>query len=228
MKSKMKLGYLVIAMCSMLLLGQNSFSQGVAINENQADPHASAILDVSSTDKGILVPRMSTAQRTAIGSPAKGLMVFDNDLNQFWFYNGTGWAAVGGGDNIYTANGTLSGNRTVTQNNNDLTFTTGTGKVKVDGTLQMSALYSSFRSQALPLAVSDWTATDFTIRITGTGNLELPNPATNSGRVICVRNGESTARTFTTNAPTGNSSISGNRGMMLQSDGTNWHVIGGF
>ena len=53
-------------------------------------PNASAQLDVSSTAKGMLVPRMTTAQRTAIASPAKGLLVFDNGTSSFWFYSGTG------------------------------------------------------------------------------------------------------------------------------------------
>ena len=55
----------------------------------QSDP--SAIMNVQSTDKGILIPRMTTAQRTAITNPAKGLLVFDNTTNGFWFYNGTSW-----------------------------------------------------------------------------------------------------------------------------------------
>ena len=38
-------------------------------------PHASSVLDVSSTTQGMLTPRMTTLQRTAIASPADGLMV---------------------------------------------------------------------------------------------------------------------------------------------------------
>ena len=50
-------------------------------------PAASAQLDVSSTTKGLLIPRMTTAQRTAIVAPVKGLMVFDNDTNSFYQYS---------------------------------------------------------------------------------------------------------------------------------------------
>ena len=63
----------------------------VGINTNNSDPHASAMLDVKSTTKGMLVPRMSSAQRNAISNPAKGLLVFDNNKSSFWFYNGTAW-----------------------------------------------------------------------------------------------------------------------------------------
>lgn len=54
----------------------------------------------------MLVPRMSTAQRTAISSPATGLLVFDTSNNSFWFYNGTAWtdlSASGSSDHITDA-----------------------------------------------------------------------------------------------------------------------------
>jgi len=68
--------------------------QGVAINNNGSQANNSAMLDVSSTSKGILIPRMSTAQRTSILSPATGLMVYDTDFNQFWYWDGTAWVAA--------------------------------------------------------------------------------------------------------------------------------------
>ncbi|MFV8391644.1 hypothetical protein [Flavobacterium sp. LB2P6] len=52
-------------------------------------PHASSVLDVSSTSQGMLTPRMTTAQRTAIASPADGLIVYDTDLKSFYHYNST-------------------------------------------------------------------------------------------------------------------------------------------
>ena len=66
----------------------------VAINQTNADPDASAMLDVQSTEKGMLIPRMSTAQRTTINNPATGLLVFDNNTGGFWFYNGSGWTEL--------------------------------------------------------------------------------------------------------------------------------------
>lgn len=80
---------------------------GVSINTTGTAAHASALLDLSSTSKGILIPRMTTAERTAIASPATGLMVYDNNSNNFWFYNGTSWAAIntGSGSSPWTANG---------------------------------------------------------------------------------------------------------------------------
>jgi hypothetical protein len=87
---------------------------GIAINNTNANPDASALLDMTSTAKGVLIPRMTSVERTSIGSPAKGLMVFDNTTSTFWFHNGTSWAEInsssGAGDwsvlgsNIYNSN----------------------------------------------------------------------------------------------------------------------------
>ncbi len=54
-------------------------------------PHASAKLDVNSTNKGFLPPRMTGTQRTAISSPAGGLQVFDTTTNSIWYFDGTSW-----------------------------------------------------------------------------------------------------------------------------------------
>lgn len=54
-------------------------------------PNSSAILELQSTDRGILLPRMTSAQRNAIVTPANGLQVFDINTNSFWYFNGTLW-----------------------------------------------------------------------------------------------------------------------------------------
>lgn len=60
-------------------------------------PDASAVLDMTSTTQGVLIPRMTTAQRTAITSPAIGLQVYDTDTKAIWFYNGADWMQGAGG-----------------------------------------------------------------------------------------------------------------------------------
>lgn len=50
-------------------------------------PNASSILDITSTNKGMLTPRMTTALRNAITTPADGLMVYDTDLKLFYYYS---------------------------------------------------------------------------------------------------------------------------------------------
>ncbi|MBX2903916.1 MAG: tail fiber domain-containing protein [Chitinophagales bacterium] len=57
-------------------------------------PDVSSALEINSNSKGILIPRMTTSERTAISSPATGLMVYDTSLNQFWYFNGSSWVAA--------------------------------------------------------------------------------------------------------------------------------------
>lgn len=54
----------------------------VGINDDNTTPDASAMLDVKSTDKGMLIPRMTETQRDNINSPATGLMVYNNTTNK--------------------------------------------------------------------------------------------------------------------------------------------------
>jgi hypothetical protein len=62
-----------------------------------ATPNASAALELASTTRGFLPPRMTEAQRNAITTPATGLMVFNTTSGTLQFWNGTGWTNVGGG-----------------------------------------------------------------------------------------------------------------------------------
>jgi hypothetical protein len=56
--------------------------------------NASAQLQIDSTTQGFLPPRMTTAQKLAIGTPAEGLMVYDTDLKRPCFYNATSWITL--------------------------------------------------------------------------------------------------------------------------------------
>ncbi len=71
------------------------FTQGVGVNESGAAADGSAILDVSSTTKGLLVPRMTQTQRNAISSPATGLLIFQTDNTPgYYYYTGSAWTAL--------------------------------------------------------------------------------------------------------------------------------------
>jgi hypothetical protein len=69
----------VILFFTVLLVSVTISVAQVGINSNSATPHPSAGLDVNFTDKGLLPPRMSQAQRDAIATPAEGLMVICTD-----------------------------------------------------------------------------------------------------------------------------------------------------
>ena len=81
----------LILICHMI-----SNAQGVAVNASNTPPAPSAILDVSSTTKGMLVPRMTSAERSVIVAPAQGLLVYDTDSKTFWYYD-AGWKEITGG-----------------------------------------------------------------------------------------------------------------------------------
>jgi len=75
-----------------------SSAQGMGINTTGAAATSSAMLDISSSTQGMLVPRMTAAQETAIASPATGLLVYQTDGTAgFYYYTGSAWSAVGGG-----------------------------------------------------------------------------------------------------------------------------------
>ncbi len=81
------------------------FSQSVSINTDGSQPHPSAILDVKSNTKGILLPRTSTTSRNGIVNPAKGLLLYDTTTSGFWFHNGSAWAQLSGTGNGWNLTG---------------------------------------------------------------------------------------------------------------------------
>ena len=72
-----------------------TFAQSISINNDGSAPDPTAILDVKSGNKGLLVPRMDSIARKGIASPAKGLMVFDTTYNSFYYYASGRWNSVG-------------------------------------------------------------------------------------------------------------------------------------
>ena len=76
-----------------MLAGGTTFAQ-VGINKDHADPDGSAMLDVKSTEHGILIPRMGTEDRDQIPSPALGLLIYNTATNLFNYYNGSYWCTI--------------------------------------------------------------------------------------------------------------------------------------
>ena len=77
------------------LFGSKIFKDDLVLDSTLSigvsSPNASAILDITSTVKGMLQPRMTEVQRDAISTPAEGLEVYDLTGNVPNFYNGTAW-----------------------------------------------------------------------------------------------------------------------------------------
>jgi hypothetical protein len=86
----------------LLLIFFSTNGQNVGINTNA--PHPSAALDITDSTKGILIPRMTMAQRNNIQNPAEGLMVYQTDSTKgFWYFDGVNWKS-----NFQTNTGILS------------------------------------------------------------------------------------------------------------------------
>lgn len=71
------------------------YAQSMGISSEEITPDTSSILEMRTTEKGILIPRMNTSERNAISDPANGLMVYNNSTNQYNFYNGDAWVVWG-------------------------------------------------------------------------------------------------------------------------------------
>lgn len=90
MKTKFTKSLYVAAIISASTLGV--FAQKANVGIGTTQPDESAVLDINSSNKGLLIPRMSLQQRNSIQNPANGLMVYQTDLlSGFYFYDGKEW-----------------------------------------------------------------------------------------------------------------------------------------
>src|SRR5687767_753577 len=96
----MKKHYLLCAALACMICG-SAYAQNVGINSDGGKADASAILDLKSNNKGLLVPRMTAFQRMLIKQPSTGLLVYQTDgKSGFYFNKGTAalplWTRLGG------------------------------------------------------------------------------------------------------------------------------------
>ena len=87
MISKTKLNLFTFLFVLVLILLNNVKAQSVSVNITGNPADSSAILDVQSTTKGLLIPKMTEAQRNAITSPANGLLIFQTDGQMGIYFN---------------------------------------------------------------------------------------------------------------------------------------------
>ena len=125
--------YVSIALAAPAWFPEGIQTKGSSTIGEKSTAAASAVLDVRSTTKGMLPPRMTTSERNAIAAPATGLLVYDTDTKTFWQYNATSWIQVGsggaGGRNYISANPDAEANTT-----GWVTYADAAGSTPVDGT----------------------------------------------------------------------------------------------
>lgn len=117
------------------------FAQSVGIGTN--NPAGSAQLEVASTEKGLLVPRMTRTQRTAIPSPAAGLLVYQTgpDSAGFYFHTGTAWEWMRAGAGAWQ----LTGNDRLTDKVNNYLGTKGPVPLRLIARSENIGLFDPFR-----------------------------------------------------------------------------------
>ena len=147
------------------LITINATAQSVAINNDGSAADNSAILDLKSNNQGVLVPRMTQANRNAITSPATGLMIFQTDNTPGFYYNaGTpatpNWQPVGGASTSAYPNVELAVTNTSIQNIPDLvTATTNT----------VLTFSTTNNANASLTGGNTWNGSVFTVGTTGAG-----------------------------------------------------------
>jgi len=123
----------------------------------------SSIVNMSSTGKGLLIPRMTEANRNGISSPATGLVIYNTDDDEFNYYDGATWVLLGGGSDgngIYDASGSLSGATTVTMGGNDINWTGGNfllddGIFRTTNTTSNARFYGNGATRGITLKEAD-------------------------------------------------------------------------
>ena len=182
-------------------------------------PDASAALDVNSTSKGMLVPRLSFLEISSITSPADGLLVYNTDLKSFWYYDvNTSWKEIlktgqeskwQGTGNIYYTGGNV-GIGTSTPSS-ELTIHGGSGAndaaltLDVDGTDWHVGIDDSDNDK-LKIGTSSGVGTDTKMTVQSDGNVGIGTATPLSELTIYGGSGANDAA------------------LTLDVDGTDWYV----
>nr|MBK9651130.1 hypothetical protein [Bacteroidota bacterium] len=158
---------IVMAFVTIFIFFINIASHAQSVGLNNPNPHAKSLLDLTATDKGLLTPRMTQAQRIAMfvapDASAKGMLVYQTDNTQgFYFYDGAAWQAVSANAG-WGVNGNAGTSATTnfigTTDNNDVVFKTNNierMRVDVNGNIGIDTVAPKARLHVKSNSASNW------------------------------------------------------------------------
>ncbi len=202
-------------------------AQNVGINATGASPHASALLDVAATNKGVLIPRMTQAQRDAITSPATGLLIYQtNGTAGFYYYTGSTWTGIGGNDTDWSESGNYVFNTTDSVGigtNSPAHVLSVSGNSSVSGVQYAGAFYSGDQYGQAKIEMYSAFSTD-TALVVKTSNAKpsaylWKHPAT-GGVALEASSGSGVAGYFTAN--NGGTGVNGVGGIGVEGEGNTY------
>ena len=175
MKNKIKL----ILAASLLSVGVASAQTG-GVGVGTTTPDASSALDVTSTTKGFLMPRMTTTERTAIATPATGLQVYDITTNSQWYYNGTVWVNAATAGQKWVDGATAGDIELVNPTGDNKVMYTDAGYKFIDKDLLTANLWKTYDESTnayidQPLGLS--FENNYNLSLNRTSNIIKSNPA---------------------------------------------------
>jgi hypothetical protein len=164
-------------------------------------PDASAGLHIDFTDKGVLVPRLTDAQRTGVATPATGLLIYNSTSNEFQYFDGATWVSIRSSGSTPLLSGTGEDGR--------ITFWSGT-------TTLSSSANLTWNNGANTLSASN---------ISVTNNLSVTNATAAAGGIAIGSNGTQLTRVIKATNIGANVTLAGTTGATATADYTVNNVL---